>query len=241
MPLRRQGVDLFQMSLRGERLLKAFFAVLTVGAFALIVGASAATSAPSREHLLVGYNHAPTAADRAAIASVGGSIRREFASIGALAVDLPSGKAASIRSQSGVTYVESGRSSHTAVAVGHSADHAARSEHHERAVRPRHDAHRRGAGRRLQGHRSTACVAEPASNAPSRYRAEPRRHVDVFSGKSGLHATDVYDLGVQKTETHATHVSGIVLNPRMASASSASRPARSSRKRASSRRTPTGA
>jgi subtilisin family serine protease len=34
---------------------------------------------------------------------------------------------------------------------------------------------------------------------------------DVFSGKSGLHATDVYDLGVQRTETHATHVSGIVL------------------------------
>jgi hypothetical protein len=65
-----------QMSLRGERHLKAFLAALAVGVFALIVGASAATSAPSREHLLVGYNHAPTAADRAAIASVGGKIRR---------------------------------------------------------------------------------------------------------------------------------------------------------------------
>ncbi len=52
--------------------MKAFLAALAVGVFTLVVGASAATSAPSREHLLVGYNHAPTAADRAAIASVGG-------------------------------------------------------------------------------------------------------------------------------------------------------------------------
>ena len=37
---------------------------------------------------------------------MGGKIRREFGSISALAVDLPSGKAASIRSQSGVSYVE---------------------------------------------------------------------------------------------------------------------------------------
>src|SRR5205085_4659251 len=92
--------------LEGERHLKAFLAALAVGAFTLIAGASAATSAPSHEHLLVGYNHAPTAADRAAIASVGGKINREFSSINAIAVDLPSGKAASIRSQTGVRYVE---------------------------------------------------------------------------------------------------------------------------------------
>ena len=102
-----EGVDRVPVShFRGGRPLKAFLAALAVGAFALIAGASAATSAQSREHLLVGYNHAPTAADRAAIAGVGGKIRREFGSISALAVDLPSGKASDIRSQSGVSYVE---------------------------------------------------------------------------------------------------------------------------------------
>lgn len=34
---------------------------------------------------------------------------------------------------------------------------------------------------------------------------------DVFNDTTGLHATDVYDLGVAATETHGTHTSGIVL------------------------------
>jgi hypothetical protein len=37
---------------------------------------------------------------------VGGKIRREFGGINVIAVDLPSGKASSIRSHSGVSYVE---------------------------------------------------------------------------------------------------------------------------------------
>ena len=127
--------------------MKAFLAALAVGAFALIAGASAATSAPSREHLLVGYNHAPTAADRAAIASVGGKIRREFGAISALAVDLPSGKASEHSQPVRRQLRRDGRSSYTAVAVGDAADLAARTEHQQRAVRPRDDAHRRGAGR----------------------------------------------------------------------------------------------
>ena len=71
-----------------------------------IAGVSAASSASSKEHLLVGYDHAPTAADRAAIANAGGTVRRAFSSIGVLAVDLPSGKASDIRSTQGVSYVE---------------------------------------------------------------------------------------------------------------------------------------
>jgi subtilisin family serine protease len=192
--------------------LKAFLAALAVGAFALIAGASAATSAPSREHLLVGYNHAPTAADRAAIASVGGKIRREFGSISALAVDLPSGKASDIRSQSGVSYVEtdgvrtplslSGTlpTSQLVPSLGNGLY----------GLVTTHTVEAQAAGNTGSG--VTACVADTgldtrhpdiASNLADTY--------DVFSGKSGLHATDVYDLGVQTTETHATHVSGIVL------------------------------
>jgi serine protease len=192
--------------------LKAFLAALAVCAFALIAGASAATSAPSHEHLLVGYDHSPTAADRAAIASVGGKIRREFASIGALAVDLPSGKASTIRSQSGVSYVETDGvraplalwdtlpSSQLVPSLGNGLY----------GLVTTHTVEAQAAGNTGSG--VTACVADTgldtrhADIAPNLVDT-----YDVFSNKSGLHATDVYDLGVETTETHATHVSGIVL------------------------------
>src|SRR4051794_466684 len=80
--------------------------MLAVGALALVAGASAGSAAQSRQHLLVGYDHAPTAADRAAVTSAGGTVRHAFDSINVLAVDLPSGKAADLRSQTGVSYVE---------------------------------------------------------------------------------------------------------------------------------------
>jgi subtilisin family serine protease len=183
-----------------------------VGAFALIAGASAATSASSREHLLVGYNHAPTAADRAAIASVGGKIRREFGSIAALAVDLPSGKASDIRSQSGVSYVETDgvRTPLSLSGTLPTSQLVPRLDNGMYGLVTTHTVEAQAAGNTGRG--VTACVADTgldtrhpdiAPNLVTTY--------DVFSNTEGLHATDVYDLGVQKTETHATHVSGIVL------------------------------
>jgi serine protease len=192
--------------------LKAFLAALAVGAFALIAGASAATSAPSREHLLVGYNHAPTAADRAAIASVGGKIRREFGSISALAVDLPSGKASDIRSQAGVSYVETDgvRTPLSLSGTLPTSQLVPSISNGLYGLVTTHTVEAQAAGNTGRG--VTACVADTgldtnhpdlASNLVDTY--------DVFSNTSGLHATDVYALGVQRTETHATHVSGIVL------------------------------
>ena len=192
--------------------MKAFLAALAVGVFALIAGASTATSAPSREHLLVGYNHAPTAADRAAIASVGGKIRREFGSISALAVDLPSGKASDIRSQSGVSYVETdGVKTPLSLSSTLPTTQLVPSlSNGLYGLVTTHTVEAQAAGNTGRG--VTACVADTgldtlhpdiAPNLVDTY--------DVFSNTSGLHATDVYNLGVQKTETHATHVSGIVL------------------------------
>jgi subtilisin family serine protease len=192
--------------------LKAFLAALAIGALALIAGASAATSAPSREHLLVGYNHAPTAADRAAIASVGGKVRREFGSISVLAVDLPSGKAADIRSQSGVSYVETDgvRVPLSLSGTLPTSQLVPSLDNGLYGLVTTHTVEAQAAG--YTGRGVTACVADTgldtrhpdiAPNLVDTY--------DVFSNTEGLHATDVYDLGVQKTETHATHVSGIVL------------------------------
>ena len=192
--------------------MKAFLAALAVGVFALIAGASTATSAPSREHLLVGYNHAPTAADRAAIASVGGKIRREFASIGALAVDLPSGKAASIRSQSGVSYVETDgvRTPLSLSGTLPTMQLVPSLDNGLYGLVTTHTVEAQAAGNIGSG--VTACVADTGldTNHPD-IAPNLVDTYDVFSGTSGLHATDVYALGVQRTETHATHVSGIVL------------------------------
>jgi subtilisin family serine protease len=192
--------------------LKVFLLALAAGAFALIAGASTATSAPAKDHLLVGYDHAPTAADRAAIASVGGNVKRAFSSINVLAVDLPSGKASSIRSQSGVSYVEA-----DGVKTPLSLSGTLPTQQLVPSISnglyglvTTHTVEAQAAG--YTGRGVTACVADTgldtrnpdiAPNLVDTY--------DVFSGNSGLHATDVYDLGVQATETHATHVSGIVL------------------------------
>jgi subtilisin family serine protease len=192
--------------------LKAFLAALAVGVFALIAGASAATSAPSREHLLVGYNHAPTAADRAAIASVGGKIRREFGSISAIAVDLPSGKASNIRSQSGVSYVETDgvRTPLSLSGTLPTSQLVPSLNNGLYGLETTHTVEAQAAGNTGRG--VTACVADTGLD-PRHPDIAPNLvdTYDVFSGNSGLHATDVYDLGVQTTETHATHVSGIVL------------------------------
>jgi serine protease len=192
--------------------LKAFLAALAVGAVALIAGASTATSAPSHEHLLVGYSHAPTAADRAAIASVGGKITREFGSIGALAVDLPSGKAATIRSQTGVNYVETDgvRTPLSLSSTLPTSQLVPSLDNGLYGLLTTHTVEAQAAG--YKGAGVTACVADTGLDTRSVDIAPNLDETyDVFSGKSGLHATDVYDLGVQTTETHATHVSGIVL------------------------------
>src|SRR5262245_24511006 len=209
---RRSNRRPFQLSFGGERHLKVFLLALAVSAFALIAGASTAASAPAKDHLLVGYNHAPTAADRAAIASAGGSIKREFGSINVLAVDLPSGKASSIRSQSGVSYVET-----DGVKTPLSLSGTLPTQQLVPSINnglyglvTTNPVAAQAAG--YTGRGVTACVADTgldtrhpdiAPNLVDTY--------DVFSGHSGLHATDVYDLGVQVTEAHATHVSGIVL------------------------------
>ena len=193
--------------------MKAFLAALAVGVLTLIVGASAATSAPSREHLIVGYSHAPTAADRAAIAGVGGKVRREFASISALAVDLPSGKASSIRSQSGVSYVETDgvRTPLSLSGTLPTTQLVPALDNGLYGLVTTHTIEAQVAG--YKGAGVTACVADTGLDTNHPDLAFPKlvNTYDVFSDTAGLHATDVYALHVEKTETHATHVAGIVL------------------------------
>ena len=199
-------------TLEGEFSVKRFIAALAVGAFALIAGASAGSAAPSKQHLLVGFSHTITAADRAAIASAGGTVRHAFPSINVLAVDLPSGKVADIRSTNGVSYVETdgARTPQSLSSDLQTSEYPATATNGLYGLVTTHTLEAQAAG--FNGAGVKACVADTgldtrhpdiAPNLVNTY--------DVFSHTAGPHATDVFDLGVETTETHATHVSGIVL------------------------------
>ena len=196
--------------------MKAFIAALAVSAIALVVGASAATSAPSKQDLLVGYDHAPTAADVAAITNAGGSVRRSFKSINVLAVNLPSGKAADLRSQAGVSYVETDavRTPQSLSGTLPTSQLVPSATNGLYGLVTTHTVAAQAAG--YKGAGVTACVAD--TGLDTRHPDIAPNLVDTYNvfgnngaGTEGLHATDVYDLGVADTETHATHVSGIIL------------------------------
>jgi subtilisin family serine protease len=202
---------------------KAFIVALTIGALALVAGASSASSAPSpKQDLLVGYDHAPTAADLAVITSAGGSIRHAFSSINVLSVNLPSGKVADLRSQTGVSYVEDdairtplGKPAPAPAPTSLSStllttELAPTATNGLYGLVTTHAVEAQAAG--YLGAGVKACVADTGLDTRhSDIAPNLVNTYDVFSGKSGLHATDVFDLGVATTETHATHVSGIVL------------------------------
>ena len=154
----------------------------------------------------------PTAADRAAIASVGGKIRREFGShLGAcrrLAVRKGFGHSQPVRRQ----LRRDGRNRTPLSLSGTlpTSQLVPSISNGLYGLVTTHTVEAQAAGNTGRG--ATACVADTgldtrhpdiAPNLLATY--------DVFSNTQGLHATDVYDLGVQRTETHATHVSGIVL------------------------------
>jgi subtilisin family serine protease len=189
---------------------KAFFAALAVGAVALIAGASAATSAPSIQHVMIGFDHAPTAADVAYVKSLGGSIRHTFASINVIAADLPTNQVGQAGQGQGVSYVENdGERTPQNFPVAGTEFVPSLSNGLYGLITTHVDA-AQAAGYKGKG--VTACVADTGLDTRHEDIAPNLVNTyDVFSGKSGLHASDVFDLKVAATETHATHVSGIVL------------------------------
>jgi subtilisin family serine protease len=191
--------------------LKAFILALGVCALALVAGASTASSASSKEHLLVGYDHTPTAADRAAIANAGGTVRRAFGSIGVLAVDLPSGKASDLRSTQGVSYVENDavRTPQSLSSDLLTTELAPSLTNGLYGLVTTHTVEAQKAG--YFGENVKACVADTGLDTHhSDIAPNFVKGYNVFDA-SNPNDVDVFDLGVAATETHATHVSGIIL------------------------------
>lgn len=191
--------------------MKKFSVALAVSAVALIVGASAASPAPKTQDFLVGYDHSPTAADRSAITNAGGTIRHEFASIDVLAISLPSSKASDIRSQSGVKYVENDaiRTPESLASDLQSSELVPSIDNGLYGLVTTHAVEAQAAG--YTGAGVKACVADTGLDThQSDIAPNFVAGYDAFD-HSHLNDVDVFDLGVAATETHATHVSGIVL------------------------------
>ena len=188
---------------------KAFIAVLLIAAVAAVVGASAASSASKKQDLLVGYDHTPTAADKAAVANAGGTVKHDFSSINVLAVSLPSGKAADLRSQAGVSYVEPD-AIRTPLSLSGSLPTSQLVPTPDNGLYGLLLTHANQTGS-YKGQNVTACVADTGLDthhpdiAPNLIGG-----YDVFSHTEGKDAIDVFKLGHADTETHATHVTGIV-------------------------------
>ncbi len=88
---------------------KLLFTVLALASLLVAATAAAAPNAGSssdRGRMLVGFDRAPTASDRAAIARLGGVVRRDFSEFGALAVEISSAGVGQLARLGGVSYVE---------------------------------------------------------------------------------------------------------------------------------------
>jgi subtilisin family serine protease len=188
----------------------AFIAVLAVVALAAVAGASAGNK-PSTKHLMIGFDHTPTAADAAFVKGLGGTVTGTFKSIDVLAVSVPADKANDAKKGAGVSYVEDDPVRTPLSVSGDlpTTELVPSPTNGLYGLVTTHAVEAQAAG--YKGAGVTACVADTgldtrhpdiAPNLVDTY--------DVFSHTAGLHATDVFDLGVSATETHATHVTGIV-------------------------------
>jgi subtilisin family serine protease len=189
---------------------KALFVALAVGAIALIAGVSAATSAPPVNHLMIGYDHAPTAADQAYVKSLGGTIRFSFPSINVLAVDLPANRAADASKGQGVSYVENdpARAPLTLSSDLQSAELTPSLDNGLYGLLTTHAVEAQAAG--YTGRGVKACVADTGLDT-TQVDIAPNFVAGFDAFDPAKPTVDVNQLGVAATETHATHVSGIIL------------------------------
>ncbi|MEX2211514.1 MAG: S8 family serine peptidase [Gaiellaceae bacterium] len=84
----------------------SLLALLLLAAGAAAAPAPNASSSSERARVFVGFDRAPTAADRAAIERSGGAVRADFSELGALAVEIDAGAVGQLARLGGVSYVE---------------------------------------------------------------------------------------------------------------------------------------
>jgi subtilisin family serine protease len=191
---------------------KAFFAALGVGAIALVAGATTASAKQpsSLQHYMIGFNHAPNASDTALVKSHGGAVRFSFPSIDVLAVDLAPSQVNSVKQAAGVNYVEADPvrkplSLHEDLLSG---EYPATATNGLYGLVTTHAVDAQADG--YLGAGVKACVADTGLDT-----THPDIAPNFVKGYDAFDPSrptvDVFQLGVATTETHATHVSGIIL------------------------------
>jgi subtilisin family serine protease len=190
----------------------AFIAALGVCAIALVGGATTASAAPpsSPEHVMIGFGHSPNAADTALVKSHGGSVRYSFPSIGVLAADLPADEVNRVKQAAGVGYVEPDPVrtplSLSGDLLGGELTPSVGNGLYGLVTTHTVEAQAQG----YLGAGVKACVADTGLDTTNPDIAPNfKAGYDAFDPSKPT--VDVFKLGVAATETHATHVSGIVL------------------------------
>lgn len=191
---------------------RVFFAVLAAGAIALLAGAAGAGSArpSSLHHYMIGFSHTPNAADKALVQNHGGIVRYSFPSIDVLAVDLAPNQVTDVKRAAGVTYVEDDpvRTPMSLSSDLLSSELVPSGSNGLYGLVTTHAVEAQAAG--YMGNGVKACVADTGLDTHQSDIA-PNFVAGYDAFDPSKPTVDVFDLGVATTETHATHVSGIIL------------------------------
>src|SRR4029450_8584163 len=185
--------------------LGAVSALFVGGAAMAAFAAGQGSGASSREHLLVGFTKTPGAAEHALVERYGGKGRFSFPSVKALAIDLDSEKIGVFAREGGISYVEKDP---IRAPLGLSDEQLTPSlSNGLYGLITTHALEAQAAG--FTGAGVKACVADTGLDT-----THPDIAANFVAGKDifgGTNSVDVFQLGVAATETHATHVSGILL------------------------------
>jgi serine protease len=185
--------------------LAAASALFVVGAAMAAVAAGQGGGASPREHLFVGFSRTPGAAEHALVERYGGKVRFSFPSVNALAIDLDSAKIGVFAREGGISYVEKDP---IRAPLGLSSEQLTPSlSNGLYGLITTHALEAQAAG--FTGAGVKACVADTGLDT-----THPDIAANFVAGKDifgGTNSVDVFKLGVAATETHATHVSGILL------------------------------
>jgi serine protease len=185
--------------------LAAASALFVVSAAMAAIASGQGGGASPREHLLVGFSRTPGAAEHALVERYGGKVRFSFPSVNALAIDLDSAKIGVFAREGGISYVEKDP---IRAPLGLSSEQLTPSlSNGLYGLITTHALEAQAAG--FTGAGVKACVADTGLDT-----THPDIAANFVAGKDifgGTNSVDVFKLGVAATETHATHVSGILL------------------------------
>jgi serine protease len=185
--------------------LAAAGALFVVGVTMAAIAAGQGSGASQREHLFVGFAKRPGAAEHALVERYGGKVRHSFPSVNALAIDLDSAKIGVFAREGGISYVEKDPI-RTPLGLA-DAQLTPSLSNGLYGLITTHALEAQAAG--FTGAGVKACVADTGLDT-----THPDIAANFVAGKDifgGTNSVDVFKLGVAATETHATHVSGILL------------------------------